>query len=104
MAKRLLTFLSENWPGIVLLMVVLLFACFLIGYFGNALFGYKFELSAIWSGVAALASGSLALAAKYYTASKFNSFQGQEPYKQGGETYATGNPGTTSSTGRSGAE
>ena len=104
--KKTLQLICEAWPGIVIIMVTILFICFLIGYFANALAGYKFDLNAIWAGIAALASGSLAILAKYYTDSRFNTLQGHAPtfLQCGGMNNATGNIGRTSPTGRNGAE
>jgi len=103
--NKLLRVICENWAGIVIIMVMVLFLCWLLGYFLNALAGFKFELNSVWSGIAALASGSVAILAKYYTDSKFNTLPGHSPnYQCGGGIDASSNIGRTSPTGRSGAE
>ena len=64
----------------LLLALLILFLCFLIGYFANALYGYKFDLAACWAGVAALTAGGVLAILKFTADSVWNSEQGKKPY------------------------
>jgi len=80
-----------HWLALVIFMVIimLLFLClvlcsWLIGYWANALYGTKFELSSCWTGVGVVITGlggvaALAKAAwtKYGIDGEFNTLPGQ---------------------------
>ncbi|MDR3591591.1 MAG: hypothetical protein P4N41_18195 [Negativicutes bacterium] len=59
----------------------ILFACWAIGYFGNGLFGTKFDLASCWAGVSALGAGGVLAAIKYCADSWPNSDKGKMPYE-----------------------
>lgn len=96
MKEKLLTFCNwaqANWLALVIFMVILmlLFVCavmlsWLIGYWANALYGTKFELSSCWSGITVVVTGLAAVAAlakagwtKYGQDSQYNSPLGEVP-------------------------
>jgi hypothetical protein len=92
-------FLTKNWLGVVIiltaiLMLFVLVVCFswLFGYWSNALYGTKFEISSCWQGFSILVTGLggiVALAKAGYTSfkidSKYNSKEGEMPYRKDGE-------------------
>ena len=49
-----------------------------VGYYANALFGYKFEIASCWQGFSAMGVGLVGLF-KWLTDSKFNSSEGEKP-------------------------
>lgn len=52
--KELAQFLSDNIVGVIVVEFVLLFIFWSIGYFGNGLYGTKFDLGSCWAGVTAI--------------------------------------------------
>lgn len=52
--KSIAQFISENIIGVIVTEFVLLFVFWTIGYFSNALYGLKFDLSSCWTGVGAI--------------------------------------------------
>lgn len=89
-------FLTKNWLGVVILLTAILMffvliVCFswLYGYWSNALWGTKFEISSCWQGFSILVTGLggiVALAKAGYSAfkidSKYNSKEGEQPYER----------------------
>lgn len=64
---------------------LLLFLCWLVGYWWNALGGAKFELKSCWDGVAALGAGGTLAAIKYIMDSVANSEKHKNPYDGGNQ-------------------
>jgi len=79
MFKKTISFLSDNWVGVIIIMVIALFLFWSIGYFCNAIYSTKFELSSCWAGVVAVCGTGVLGLGKYYTDSKHNSEQGKAP-------------------------
>lgn len=81
---------QANWLALIILLIILmmLFVCaimfsWLYGYWSNALYNTKFDLSSCWSGITVVITGlggvaALAKAAwtKYSTDSQYNTPQG----------------------------
>jgi len=67
--------------AIVVAMLLLLFGCWMFGYFYN---GFKtgFDLASCWGGLAALGSAGLLALFKFLIDSVSNSKQGEHPYEQ----------------------
>lgn len=70
----------------LMLCILLIVGCFVIGYFGNGLFGCKFEISSVWQGVTAVSAGIATLynmdksrLEKYKIDSELNSEKGKAP-------------------------
>ena len=97
MTERILKFsewAQANWLALVVFMVLtmLTFVCaimlsWLYGYWSNALFGTKFDLTSCWSGITVVIAGlgdddGIAKAGwtKYKTDSEFNTPNGEKPY------------------------
>ena len=97
MTERILKFsewAQANWLALVVFMVLIMltFVCaimlsWLYGYWSNALFGTKFDLTSCWSGITVVIAGlggvgALAKAGwtKYKTDSEFNTANGEKPY------------------------
>lgn len=59
-------------------MITLLLFCWVIGYFANAIWNTKFELSSCWAGISAISAAGLI---KFVTDSVFNSTRGEHPYE-----------------------
>lgn len=92
------TWAQTNWLALIILMILLMlsFLCtvmfsWLYGYWSNALYDTKFDLSSCWSGVTVVATGLGAVAAlakaawtKYSTDSQYNSVIGQMPNNKEG--------------------
>lgn len=84
---------QRNWLPLIIIMSIcmmiflcLVMASWLVGYWANAMYGMKFELSSCWSGISVVVTGMAGVAAlagacwtKYHTDSKFNSTQGVPP-------------------------
>ena len=81
---------QKHWLQLIIIMsiVMMIFLCavmvsWLVGYWANALYGMRFELSSCWSVVVTGMAGIVALAGacwtKYHTDSKFNSPSGIPP-------------------------
>lgn len=64
---------------IILIAFISLGICWGIGYFANALYGYKFELASCWAGFSAIGGAGVLAAVKYCTDSFKNTPQGQAP-------------------------
>lgn len=60
---------------------LLLFFCWVVGYFGNALYGTKFDLASCWGGFQALGGAGILAAVKYAADSWPNSDKGKNPYE-----------------------
>ena len=60
-------------------MFLILFICWGIGYFANALFNTHFDLQSCWAGFAALGGSGTMAAIKYFTDSWLNSERGEKP-------------------------
>ena len=84
---------QKHWLQLIIIMsiVMMIFLClvmlsWLVGYWANALYGMRFELSSCWSGISVVVTGMAGVAAlagacwtKYHTDSKFNSPVGAMP-------------------------
>lgn len=84
---------KRHWLQLIIIMsiVMMVFLClvmisWLVGYWANALYGMKFELSSCWSGISVVITGMAGIVAlagacwtKYHTDSKFNSPAGIAP-------------------------
>lgn len=84
---------QKHWLQLIIIMsiVMMIFLCavmvsWLIGYWANALYGMRFELSSCWSGISVVVTGMAGIVAlagacwtKYHTDSKFNSPSGIPP-------------------------
>lgn len=79
MFEKITTFIGEHWIGIIVIMTVILFICWIIGYFCNGFIGTKFELNSVWTGIAAISATGVLGLGKYYTDSKHNSLNGEKP-------------------------
>jgi hypothetical protein len=64
---------------IILLSFIGLGFCWGIGYFANALYGYKFELASCWAGFSAIGGAGVLAAIKYCMDSWKNTPQGEIP-------------------------
>lgn len=64
---------------IILLSFIGLGICWGVGYFANALYGYKFELASCWAGFSAIGGAGVLAAVKYCTDSFKNTEQGVAP-------------------------
>jgi hypothetical protein len=64
---------------IILLSFIGLGVCWGIGYFANALYGYKFELASCWAGFSAIGGAGVLAAVKYCTDSFKNTEDGVAP-------------------------
>lgn len=64
---------------IILLAFIGLGICWGIGYFANALYGYKFELASCWAGFSAIGGAGVLAAVKYCTDSFKNTEDGTAP-------------------------
>lgn len=62
---------------------LLLFFCWLVGYWWNALGGAKFELKSCWDGFTTLAGAGIMAALKYIMDSLVNSEKNKMPYDGG---------------------
>lgn len=85
---------QDNWLALIIIMsiVMMIFLClvmvsWLYGYWANALWGMKFDLSSCWSGVTVVVTGlggMVALAkacwTKYGMDSRYNSNPGCPPF------------------------
>lgn len=60
---------------------LILFDCWLIGYFANALWGTKFDLQSVWNGFAVLGGAGMLAMARFAIDSFANSPKGEGPYK-----------------------
>ena len=78
--KNLLTFLLDNWCGLILLMTLILFLVFLVGFFRNGEFNTNYNLEVVWTGVGATATAATAGIGKWFIDSRFNSKEGSMPY------------------------
>lgn len=87
---------QNHWLALVIIMIIIML-CFLslvllswlIGYYANALYGYKFELNSCLQGIGACGAGMASVAAlakaawtKYDADSRYNSRQGERPTSQ----------------------
>lgn len=84
---------QKHWLQLIIIMsiVMMIFLCavmvsWLVGYWANALYGMRFELSSCWSGISVVVTGMAGIVAlagacwtKYHTDSKFNSPSGIPP-------------------------
>lgn len=84
---------QKHWLQLIIIMSILMmiFLCavmvsWLVGYWANALYGMRFELSSCWSGISVVVTGMAGIVAlagacwtKYHTDSKFNSPSGIPP-------------------------
>ena len=84
---------QKHWLQLIVIMSILMmiFLCavmvsWLVGYWANALYGMRFELSSCWSGISVVVTGMAGIVAlagacwtKYHTDSKFNSPSGIPP-------------------------
>lgn len=61
---------------------VLLFLCWLTGYFCNALLGTKFDIRSCWDGFTTLGGAGVLSMGKYLADSWKNSKDGEKPYKE----------------------
>ena len=80
--KKLTDFLTKNWSGIILMMIVSLFIFYTIGYFAGAIWGKTFNLESVWVGVAALTTAAVTGLAKFFIDSKYNTPPGEAPKKE----------------------
>ena len=83
---RFLDYLSKNWLHVIMLLFIILFVSWLFGYFYGAFYNIKFDLSSVWTGVAAITgAGVMGLGQKtieyykYKTDSVYNSRAGETP-------------------------
>lgn len=60
---------------------LLLFLCWLIGYFADALYGMKFELKSCWDGFTTLGGAGVLAVVRYIMDSWKNSDDGVNPYE-----------------------
>lgn len=74
--NKLQMYLLEGLIGAFLFLLL----SWAIGYYGNALYGMKFDLSSCWGGVAAISGGGVLAAVKYISDSLANSNKGEMPY------------------------
>lgn len=79
---RLLVFLHDNWVGVILLMTLLVFLAWLMGYLLNGFYGYKFDLQSCWAGFGAIATAAGAGWGKWFVDSKLNSIAGEMPSRK----------------------
>ncbi|MBU2701702.1 hypothetical protein Ga0466249_002821 [Sporomusaceae bacterium BoRhaA] len=63
---------------------MLLFLFWAIGYWGNALYGMKFELKSCWDGFTTLGGAGVLAMIKYIMDSWKNSDDGKNPYQNDG--------------------
>lgn len=85
MFRKIIEFLVDYWTSIIIFMVIVLFLCFIVGYFANAILLTKFELASCWAGIVAVSGPGVLGIAKYYVDSKHNSTLGEKPYKNEGD-------------------
>ena len=69
----MLTSLKKHLIEVFAGMFLLLFIFWSIGYFGNALYGLKFDLASCWGGISALGGAGILSAVKYFADSWLNS-------------------------------
>ena len=94
MFKKLCKWIHKKWIGIlhgffdfihnfileiILLSFIGLGVCWGIGYFANALYGFKFELASCWAGFSAIGGAGVLAAVKYCTDSFKNTEHGVAP-------------------------
>ena len=72
--------LKKYFLEILLMFFVALFIFWSIGYFANAIYGMKFDLSSCWGGFTALGGAGFLATVKYIMDSKYNSDDGVLPY------------------------
>lgn len=84
---------QKHWLQLIIIMsiVMMIFLCavmvsWMVGYWANALYSMRFELSSCWSGISVVVTGMAGIVAlagacwtKYHTDSKFNSPSGIPP-------------------------
>ena len=66
--------------GIIAAFLVL-FLCWFIGYFANALGNTKFDLKSVWDGFAVLGGAGMLAMARFAVDSFANSPRGEKPYQ-----------------------
>ena len=76
-----MNFITKHILEITALCYLLLFLCWVIGYFSNALYGTKFEINSAWQGMASLFGSGVFSSIKYLADSWKNSEQGVNPYQ-----------------------
>lgn len=78
--------LSTGLSVALMFFILIIVGCFVLGYFLNGLFGYKFAIDSVWQGVTAVAAGIATLynmnknhLDKYKIDSELNSEKGKAP-------------------------
>ena len=78
--------LSTGLHVALMIIVLIIIACYVLGFILNGFFGYKFELSTVWQGVTAVVTGIATLfnmnknyLDKYKIDSELNSESGKAP-------------------------
>lgn len=70
---------GEYIIGGVIGALLLLFIFWTIGYFANALYGYKFDLQSCWAGLSTIGSAGFMALLKWLIDSIWNSDKGTKP-------------------------
>ncbi|MEN6411626.1 MAG: hypothetical protein ABFC84_02545 [Veillonellales bacterium] len=82
MIVKFMNFLHDHWPGVVLTMTLILFLSALAGYWIQGITEHKWDMTAMWAGVTAIAAAAAAGYGKFWADSKYNSLTGQPPGEQ----------------------
>lgn len=77
--KKILCILHDYWVGVIFAMTLILFSVWIIGFFGNGLYGSHFDLASCWAGVGAIAAAAATGWGKWVIDSTKNSEPGQMP-------------------------
>ncbi len=83
-----MNYITKHILEITALCYLFLFACWVIGYFSNALCGTKFEINSAWQGLGTLFGAGVFSSVKYLADSWKNSEQGVNPYRTLEDNYS----------------
>ena len=80
-------FVERNWLGIVVLAILSIFIDWKVGYYSNAMYGTKFDISSCWAGLTTIGSAGFLAGVKYLVDSWLNSNTNEVPstFKRDGE-------------------
>ena len=79
LAGKMACELAKRWIESTMIMVLILFLLFCLGYICNGFWGYQFDLNTIWTGLGAISAASITGLGKYFLDSKYNTKDGEKP-------------------------
>lgn len=80
--KKSLPMVGSYVVEIIIGAFILLFLCWMAGYWGNALLGTNFDLKSCWDGFTTLGGAGILAVVKYIMDSMANSVKGEYPYER----------------------